>query len=112
MWLAGMGFIIFSAATVPALGVYGPELFPTQLRARANAIITTISVMGSATGLVLAGQLDDRLDAAGTGIALLALGPVVVTVLVLTLYPETVDRELEDINPEDAALTARLDGFT
>lgn len=112
MWLAGMGFIIFSAATVPALGVYGPELFPTQLRARANAIITTISVMGSATGLVLAGQLDDRLDGAGTGIALLALGPVVVTVLVLTLYPETVDRELEDINPEDAALTARLDGFT
>lgn len=111
MWLAGMGFIIFSAATVPALGVYGPELFPTQLRARANAIITTLSVIGSATGLVLAGQLDDRLDGAGPGIALLAIGPIAVTVLILTLYPETVDRELEDINPEDASLTARLDGL-
>lgn len=112
MWLAGVGFIIFSAATVPALGVYGPELFPTQLRARANAVITTVSVLGSATGLVVAGQLDDRLDGAGPGIALLAIGPVLVAVLIMTLYPETVDRELEDINPEDASLTARLDGLS
>ena len=111
MWLGAAGFIIFSAASVP-LGVYGPELFPTQLRGRANAVITTVTVMGSATGLVLAGQLDESLGGLGQGMALLAIGPVIVVGLIILLYPETVDRELEDINPEDAPLTSRLsDGF-
>ena len=69
--------------------------------------------MGSATGLVLAGQLDEWLDGLGTGMMLLAIGPLIVVLLIWTLYPETVDRELEDINPEDAPLASRLtDGFS
>jgi hypothetical protein len=39
--------------------------------------------------------------------ALLAIGPLIVAALVLTLYPETAHRELEELNPEDAAIAAR-----
>jgi putative MFS transporter len=109
MWLFGVVGIVFTAATVPALGVYGPELFPTSLRGRANAVITTVTVMGSATGLVVAGQLDERYGGLGAAMALLAVGPLVVVALVAFLYPETAARELEDINPEDAPIIDHLD---
>ena len=39
---------ILAAMTVPALGVYGPELFPTALRAKANGLITLGSVAEAA----------------------------------------------------------------
>lgn len=109
MWLVALVSIIFSAATVPALGVYGPELFPTSLRGRANAVITTITVAGSATGLVIAGQLDERYGGLSRGITLLGVGPLIVVLMIAFLYPETANRELEDINPEDAPILRRLD---
>jgi MFS family permease len=64
-------------------------------------------VIGSSTGLLIAGRLADRWDAFGPGMALLAIGPLIVAALVLTLYPETAHRELEELNPEDAAIAAR-----
>jgi len=109
MWLVAVVSIIFSAATVPALGVYGPELFPTSLRGRANAVITTITVGGSAAGLVIAGQLDERYGGLARGMTLLAIGPLIVVAMIALLYPETANRELEDINPEDAPILGRLD---
>ncbi|MEZ5245609.1 MAG: MFS transporter [Acidimicrobiales bacterium] len=109
MWLVAVVSIVFSAATVPALGVYGPELFPTSLRGRANAVITTITVAGSATGLVIAGQLDDRYGGLGRGVVLLGIAPLIVVVMIALLYPETANRELEDINPEDASTRGLLD---
>ena len=109
MWLVAVVSIVFSAATVPALGVYGPELFPTALRGRANAVITTITVAGSATGLVIAGQLDDRYGGLGRGVALLGIGPVLVVAMIALLYPETANRELEDLNPEDGPIVPRLE---
>ncbi len=109
MWLVSIASIVFVAATVPALGVYGPELFPTSLRGRANAVITTVTVVGSATGLVLAGQLDEHYDGLGPAVAWLGIAPLVVMALVVFLYPETAHRELEDINPEDAPIVGFLD---
>lgn len=109
MWLVAVVSIIFSAATVPALGVYGPELFPTSLRGRANAVITTITVAGSATGLVIAGQLDERYGGLGRGVTLLGVGPLIVVLMIVFLYPETANRELEDINPEDAPIIRGFD---
>lgn len=105
IWATAILGSIIGGATVPALAVYGPELFPTALRARANGWIAVTGVAGSATGLVLAGRLRDHFDSYGPAIALLALGPLLVVVLVLTLYPETANVELEDLNPED-----QLDG--
>jgi MFS family permease len=95
---------MIGAAVVPALGVYGPELFPTNLRGRANSILTLLSVAGAAFGLWLAGTLSDRWGSLGPAIAVLALGPVILAVLIILFYPETAHRELEDINPEDAVL--------
>ncbi|MEM7139643.1 MAG: MFS transporter [Actinomycetota bacterium] len=108
MWGVAVVSIIFAAATVPALAVYGPELFPTSLRGRANAIVTTVTVGGSALGLVVAGWFDDRQGELGEGIALLGIGAVVVAAMVAFLYPETASRELEDINPEDRPILGRL----
>ena len=104
LWALGVVAGIFSAATVPALGVYGPELFPTAVRGRANGVISVVSRAGAVTGLLTAGLLSTRLGGLGPALAVLAVGPLLLAVLVLTLYPETADRELEDLNPEDRDL--------
>lgn len=101
IWLTAICGSIIGALTVPALAVYGPELFPTALRARANGWITAAGVVGSATGLRIAGQMRDRFDSYGPAIAMLAAGPLLVAVLVIAFYPETARVELEDLNPED-----------
>jgi MFS family permease len=101
MWALSVAGAIIGAATVPALGVYGPELFPTSLRGRANGIIAILGVVGSVTGLLLAGFLSERWDGLGPALAVLAIGPALMAALVLFRYPETAHRELEDLNPED-----------
>ncbi|HEX4978737.1 MAG TPA: MFS transporter, partial [Acidimicrobiales bacterium] len=93
---------IVGAATVPALSVYGPELFPTSLRGRANGIISGLGRLGSVAGLVVIAVVVGRQDRLAPVIALLALGPLLVAVLVLVAYPETAHLELEELNPEDA----------
>jgi MFS family permease len=103
MWAWSVLGSVLAGLAIPALAVYGPELFPTWFRARANGTINLFRVLGSFLGLVGAGLLADAL-AGGlpVAIALLGLGPAVVVVLVLVLYPETSNRSLEQINPEDA----------
>src|SRR5215213_5399987 len=101
LWLWSLFAAVLGAATIPALGVYGPELFPTSLRGRANGLIGVLAVVGSSIGLLTAGELSDRMGGLGPAVSVLAFGPVLVAVLVLTLYPETAHTELEDLNPED-----------
>jgi MFS family permease len=102
LWALTLLGILLAAMTVPALAVYLPELFGTHDRGRANGVIVTFGVAGSAFGLLVAGTLSDRLGGQrGPALALLALGPMFVAALVLFRYPETAGRELEDINPED-----------
>jgi len=101
LWALGIVAGIFSAATVPALAVYGPELFPTAVRGRANGVISVVSRVGAVTGLLAAGLLSSRLGGLGPALAVLATGPLLLAVLVLAAYPETASRELEDLNPED-----------
>ncbi len=101
IWAWSVLGAIFGALTVPALGVYGPELFPTSLRGKANGFISAMGRIGSVVGLVAAGFLSQRMGMIGGALTLLAIGPAIVIVLILTLYPETAHRELEDLNPED-----------
>lgn len=103
MWVCLLAANVVAAAAVPSLGVYGPELFPTSLRGRANGLTSIMGLVGSATGLVAAGTLSEGFGRIGPAMALLAAGPVIVAGLVLALYPETAHRELEDLNPEDRA---------
>ena len=101
MWIVGTMGAVVGAMAVPALGVYSAELFPTGLRGQANAVITVLSLSGSAIGLLLAGaHIHDRTGYAPI-MTVLSIGPLVVAVLILLAYPETARRELEDLNPED-----------
>jgi MFS family permease len=101
MWLVAAAGSIVGGAAVPALGVYGAELFPTGNRGRASGFISVISLVGSSAGLLAAGWLLDRTVGYGAVMAGLAIGPLIVSVLVVALYPETAHAELEDLNPED-----------
>lgn len=102
IWAWSVVGAIIGAATVPALGVYGPELFPTSLRGRANGIISGLGRAGSVVGLLFVAAVIDNRTSLAPILALLALGPALLVVLVLVAYPETAHRELEDLNPEDA----------
>jgi len=86
---------------VPAINVYGPELFPTSLRGRANGTIAILGVTGSVIGLLTAGWLSEQWDGLGPALAALSIGPLIMALLVLIAYPETAHLELEDPNPED-----------
>lgn len=101
IWAVSTVSALVGAAVVPALGVYGPELFPTSSRGLANGGLTLLGVAGAVTGLVTVGALADRWGAFGPPIALTALGPLIVVFLVLTVYPETAHKSLEELNPED-----------
>jgi len=101
IWVWSLLGTVIGAMAVPALAVYGPELFPTESRGLANGLINLFAVLGSATGLALAGWLSDRAGGLGTAMTVLAAGPVVVVVLILAFFPETAARELEDLNPLD-----------
>jgi MFS family permease len=101
MWIANLVATMLGALSVPAMGVYGPELFPTAARAKANGVLQVVSVAGSALGLVVAGVAIDRTGSLSTGMFLLLPLALVVAVLALTVFPETARRELEAINPED-----------
>jgi MFS family permease len=103
VWVWALVGNIVSAASIPALGVYGPELFPTGLRGKANGVIGLAGLVGSSIGLIGAGVLSERYGAIGPAMALLAIGPFLLAGLVIAAYPETARRELEDINPEDRA---------
>lgn len=106
VWAWSLSGAIVGAATIPALGVYGPELFPTSLRGRVNGVIAVVSLIGSVVGLVLVGVLSDRFDSFGPAMALIALGPLALAALVLAAYPETAHHTLEELNPEDTTARA------
>ncbi len=67
-------------------------------------IITALALLGGIGGLIGTGQLIDAGWSYSTVIGMFALAQVVVTIIVITSYPETAHQELEDLNPEDATL--------
>lgn len=101
VWVGSAVGAIAASVAVPALAVYGPELFPTSLRSKANVVITVVGVAGSVVGLMVAGRLADAWSL-GPAIAVLALAPIVAAVVLLPRFPESAQRELEELNPEDA----------
>src|SRR5262249_51533317 len=103
MWVSATVAALIGGAGIPALGVYGAELFPTGNRGRAAGLISMLSLVGSSIGLVAAGWAVDRLFGYGAVMAVLAAGPLVVAALVVAFYPEAAHHGLEWLNPEDRA---------
>ncbi len=100
MWISQLSGGFFLGISFPALGVYRGEMFPTAHRSAGAATVTACGLIGGSIGLIAAGQLLARGWSYGEVMATLALAPILVMVLVLTQFPETVHRELEDITPD------------
>ncbi len=103
LWLFSLLGIWALGASYPALRSFQTELFPTRARARVGGWLDVLSVAGSATGLVIAGQLSVRWGSLGPAIGVLIVGPLLAAALVLFRYPETARAELEAFNPSDPA---------
>ena len=101
MWVLQFVGLVVGAVTIPALGTYGPEMFATRARGRANGALAFAGMAGSAIGLVVAGTLSEHIGL-GRALLILSIGPLAVTFLVMARYPETAQLELEELNPEDA----------
>jgi putative MFS transporter len=110
MWTARLLTSIIGGAAVPALGVYAAELFPTTRRGGASGWISALSIVGSIVGLLVAGQLLAQGATYGTVMAVLAVGPLIYAGLVFFAYPETARLTLDDINPQDRALSEQPSG--
>lgn len=59
------------------------------------------ALIGGSIGLVAGGFIIEANDSYAPTMFLMALGPVVSSVIVWKRYPETAHLELEDINPGD-----------
>jgi MFS family permease len=101
LWLLAALGQGFGAAGVAAMAPYGPELFPTRVRAGANAALAVITVIGSAIGLLAVGLLSDPLGL-GPAVASLAVLPTIALVIAVLALPETVGLELEETSGERA----------
>lgn len=102
MWIgAGLATII-GAATIPALGVYGPELFPTSRRGLANGLLTCVNVVGSVLGLLFVGWAADAWGF-GRSFQVLAIAPLL-AILVIARFPRTARKALEELNPGEPDL--------
>jgi MFS family permease len=101
LWIASVVATVIGALAVPALAVYGPELFPTGQRGTANGGLQVVGVLGSSLGLLVVGWLADRIGGLGQAMAVVAIAPAILIVVVLVWFPETAHRELEELNPAD-----------
>jgi MFS family permease len=108
LWLFSFGAAITGSMAFPAMAVYRTELFPTGNRTRAAGIVTALALLGGIGGLVATGQLIDNGWSYGSVMGMMGLAQLVVTAIVITSYPETAHRELEEMNPEDSTLVITL----
>lgn len=104
IWIWAMLGSVVAPATIPSLGVYGTELFPTKYRGRANGVIGIWSRIGSIFGVVAVGYLGSTIfNQVGTPLALMGVAPLLLAAIVLFKFPETKGLDLETINPEDSS---------
>lgn len=97
LWIAGTFNALLGAMAATAMRAFGPELFPTEVRGTANAAILLTGLLGSASGLVVAGALAEGMEL-GSAIAWVAIAPVVAVALVPFL-PEARRRDLDVVSP-------------
>jgi MFS family permease len=103
LWAWALVDSLVGYVAAPAINVYGPELFPTAVRSRSTGLIAIAFAAGGVTGLAATGLLSQAIGTIGPALAVMAAGPVALVVLIVARYPETAGRELEDLNPTDAA---------
>ena len=99
LWVMSAVSIFMAGAGGIALGTIDAELFPTEVRSTSNAMLYVLGVLGSATGLVLAGALSHNPHDLGRAVALTGIGSLLVAIFVVPLLPESAARALDDVSP-------------
>ena len=100
IWIAGAIAVTAAAGTAVSLGTLDTELFPTETRGTSNGMLIVVSVVGSATGLLLAGFLADQLGGIGHAITWCGLASLL-AVLVVFRLPESRAHSLEELSPSE-----------
>ncbi|GIU87627.1 MAG: hypothetical protein KatS3mg009_2142 [Acidimicrobiia bacterium] len=100
IWVMSAGAVLAASAAGIALATLDAELFPTEVRGTSNGLLLVVSVLGSVTGLVLAGALSDPLGGLGRAIALCGVAGLLAACFVPAL-PETGSRALDEISPSE-----------
>ena len=101
LWVTSTVAIVTAASAGIALASFNVELFPTEVRGTSNALFLVCGVLGSATGLLLATNLDGPLGGLGPAIALTAVAPLLAAVLVLPFLPEARAQALDELSPSE-----------
>lgn len=101
LWVWNTLGSVISYGLAPALAVYGAELFPTSMRARAGGVLTVAAAGGGTAGLVAGGALATSFGTIAPALAILAVAPLVVVGLIVTVYPETAKVTLEELNADE-----------
>jgi MFS family permease len=102
LWVMAAISIFMAGAGGIALGTLDAELFPTEVRSTSNAMLYVLGVLGSATGLLVAGGLADHVGGIGRSVALTGIGSLLVALIVIPLLPESAARILDDVSPTRA----------
>jgi MFS family permease len=98
LWVSSGLATLTGAVAGIVLATLGAELFATEVRGTANAFLVGISVVGSAGGLVAAGQLSDHVGGIGRAIAICGIASLLAAFVIPGL-PESYGRELDDLSP-------------
>ncbi|HEY4027176.1 MAG TPA: MFS transporter [Candidatus Dormibacteraeota bacterium] len=86
-WVGSMLWSILASTSVPVLGAWYGELFPTRARATSESVSALAGAVGGATGFQLVGLLQPWLGL-GHALAIIATGALLGAALLL-LLPET-----------------------
>lgn len=82
----------------PTISVFNAELFPTALRSQAGSWATLTRTLGQAASLFGGALLVNILGGVPITVTALAIGPVLMIVIVIAVFPKTHGRELEDLS--------------
>lgn len=92
-WAGNVLWSVAASTSVPVVGAWYAELFPTRARATSEAAGGVAGAVGGLVGFQLIGQLQPRL---GLGLGLMALGAgALLASVLLALLPETRGAPLE-----------------
>lgn len=105
MWTTTFVGALLAAMVYPAYQVYRSELFPTGRRGWANGLVTTTALVSGSAAIVVVGWLHDHGWSFGWLVSLVAVGQLLAALVAHRWYPETAHLELEQLNPEDPAVT-------
>jgi len=86
--------------TQVTLAAYAAEMFPTHVRATASGVRELFKTGGGVIGLALVWLLYRVAGSSWTAVSLLCVLGAAVPLIVLTQFPETAGRTLEEIAPE------------